>query len=114
MIEDDEDFFSTAWLEYFHRSDRCVQIEGVARAFDAKLTLRRSGRICVLNVGKAVLECREKIGVDIEIWLLGEADDPSHTGIFGYKDIETEPDTTEILARLVGIDDVYPVPQELL
>lgn len=110
MIEEDHDFLSTAWLEHFHGSDRFIQIDGVARALDAKLTLRSSGRICVLNVGKAVSECYKQAGVDIEVWLLGEIDDPSHTGIFGHKDIYAEPDPSEILSRLVKEEDVYCVP----
>ena len=86
----------------------------MAEAFDPKLTLRASGRICVLNVGKAIRKCQQQSGVDIEVWLLGETDDPSHTGVYGYKDSQSDPDPSDVLARLVKPKDVYCVPQDLL
>ena len=114
MIGDNHCFLSTAWLEHFHSTDKQMQRRGVAEALDAKLTLKASGRICVLNVGKAIRKCQQQSGVDIEVWLLGETDDPSHTGVCGYKDAQADPYPTEVLARLVKSKDVYCVPQDLL
>ena len=114
VIEDHHDFLSTAWLEYFHCTDGEIQMRGVAEAFDSKLTLRASGRICVLNVGEAVQECLQKSDVDIEVWLLGQTNDPSHTGICGYKNIQVDPDPAGVLARLVKPKDVFCVPEDLV
>lgn len=114
MILDHHDFFSTAWLEYFHYTDRQKQMRGVAEALAAKLTLKASGRMCALNVGKAIQACLQRSGVEIEVWLLGEVDDPSHTGIYGYKGVQADPDPTVILSRLVKSEDVFCVSQDLL
>ena len=114
MIADNHDFLSTAWLEHFHCIDRQIQMRGVAESLDAKLTLKGSGRIWVLNVGQAIQRCQQQSRVDIEVWLLGETDDPSHTGVYGYKDSQADPDPTDVLARLVKSKDVYCVPQDLL
>ena len=114
MIEGDHEYLSTAWLEYFHSTDRDVQMRGVAEALDAKLTLRPSGRIGVLNVGDAIQACQQQSRINIEVWLLGESDDPSHTGIYGYTDVQVDPDPPAVLSRLVKSQDVFCVPQDLV
>lgn len=114
MIEGDHEYLSTAWLEYFHSTDRDVQMRGVAEALDAKLTLRPSGRIGVLNVGEAIQTCQQQLRINIEVWLLGESDDPSHTGIYGYKDAQVDSDPPAVLSRLVKSQDVFSVPPDLI
>ena len=114
MIEGRHKYLSTAWLEHFHCTDKQIQMRGVAEALKVKLKLLASARICVLNVGKAIQSCQQLSGVDIEVWLLGEPDDPSHTGIYGHKDIEADPDPSAILSRLVKPADVFCVPADLL
>ncbi len=89
-------------------------MQGVAEALDAKLTLRPSGRIGVLNVGEAIQACQQQLRINIEIWLLGECDDPSHTGIYGYKDVQVDPDPSAVLSRLVKSQDVFCVPSDLI
>ena len=114
-MREDECYLSTAWMEYFHCTDKETQLREVAKAFGAKRTLRASGRICVLNVREAIQACQQRSGVDIEVWLLGDdPDDPSHTGIYGYKDIEANPDPTVVLSQLVKTEDVLCVPSDLL
>lgn len=114
MIEGDHEYLSTAWLEYFHSTDRDVQMRGVAEALDAKLTLRPSGRIGVLNVGEAIQACQQQSRVNIEVWLLDESDDPSHTGIYGYKDVQFNLDPPAVLSRLVKSQDIFRVPTDLI
>ncbi len=104
-----EAYLSANWLEYFHDSDRPVQIAGVRRALTAKgFQLRRAARFAVLNVGDAVAICRAGCpDANIRIVALGETRDPSHAGIYGV----APPNNIAIaalLAAAVAPDDVYP------
>ena len=110
-----EEYLSTNWLEYFHDSDRQSQIAGVrakpsvirqaiwqTKAF----AVSRTGVFAVLNVGAAVSACKMGRNLDVAIVALGEAHDPSHTGIFGYTEHDT--DIAALLAASVRLDEVHP------
>jgi len=102
-----EQYLSTNWLEFFHHSDRQSQIAGVQQALvDKGFRVRRTASFAVLNVGTSVASCRDTLSVTIQFVALGEAHDPSHTGVYGY----TAQDATvaALLATLVVPDEVYP------
>ena len=102
-----EPYLSTNWLEYFHDSDRQSQIAGVRQALaDKNFRVSRTGAFAVLNVGAAVSACKAGLNRQIEIIALGEAHDPSHTGIFGYT--EYDPDIAARLATSVNSNEIYP------
>ena len=73
-------------------------------------TVKRRDGIIVLKVGLAVDSCKTSLGIDLKFWVLGEADDPSHTGIFGYlKGHEAR--IAHTLAMSVEEGDVHLVEQ---
>ena len=45
--------------------------------------------------------------MDIRFIALGEVDDPSHTGVFGF--VEQNAKTAAVLAKLVDKSNVYPI-----
>ena len=95
-----EQFLSTNWLEYFHKSDRRVQISGVHAVLARKnFDIRVNGRFAVLNVGEA---SRQVQPVPLKFALLGQDNDPSHAGIFGYTsgDIDIASDLVESVHEL--------------
>ena len=107
LLRPGEPYLSTNWLEYFHDSDRQSQIAGVRQALaDKNFRVSRTGAFAVLNVGAAVSACKAGLNRQIEIIALGEAHDPSHTGIFGYT--EYDPDIATRLATSVNINEIYP------
>ena len=107
LLDDDELYVSTNWLEYFHPYDRPFQIDCVRQSLIAKhFTIRRSARFAVLNVGTAIAVCKDKLNLDIRFLTLGESHDPSHTGIFGLP--EGNEETAQVLARSVSPTEVYP------
>ena len=102
-----EEYLSTNWLEHFHDSDRQTQIAGVQRALAGKgFRVRRNAAFAVLNVGVATTVCKHDLNLDIQITTLGDAHDPSHSGIFGYTADDT--DVAALLARQVNPGEVYP------
>ena len=102
-----EEYLSTNWLEYFHDSHRQTQITGVRQALaDKNFRVSRTTSFAVLNVGAAVNACKAGLNLDIEIITLGEPHDPSHAGIFGYAEYNT--DVAALLAQSVNINEIYP------
>ncbi|MCE2499286.1 MAG: hypothetical protein J4G13_00280 [Dehalococcoidia bacterium] len=102
-----EKYLSTNWLEHFHDADRQAQIAGVRQALtDKGFRVRGNTAFAVLNVGTAIAVCKSDLDMDIQIATLGESHDPSHTGIFGYTEDDT--DVVAILARQVNHREVYP------
>ena len=100
-----ETYLSTNWLENFHASHRQTQIAGVLQALaDKGFRTSRTASFAVLNVGATVNGCKSGLNLDIQIIALGEAHDPSHAGIFGYTEHNT--DAAATLARQVG--EVHP------
>ena len=82
LLRPGERFLSTNWLEYFHESERDVQISGVRAALAGKnFNVNPNGRFAVLNVGATIRQVRD---AQLAFALLGQASDPSHAGIFGY------------------------------
>ena len=102
-----EEYLSTNWLEYFHDADRQSQIAGVRQALaDKGFRVSRSASFAVLNVGVAAAQCRNTLNLDIQFIALGEAHDPSHTGIFGYT--AQSATVAALLAASVDPNEVYP------
>ena len=107
LLRPGEEYLSTNWLEHFHDSDRQTQIAGVQQALtDKDFRVRRNAAFAVLNVGVATTVCKHDLNLDIQITTLGEAHDPSHSGIFGYTADDT--DVAGLLARQVNPGEVYP------
>ena len=95
-----EGFLSTNWLEYFHPSDRQFQVVAVRNALESKgFRVNRNGGFAILNVGTAVQRVYRDCNLLLNFRPLGQASDPSHTGIFGYSVDDT--DVAESLANLV-------------
>ena len=102
-----EEYLSTNWLEYFHDADRQSQIAGVQQALtDKGFQIRRTASFAVLNVGAAVVRCKDARDIAIQFVALGEAQDPSHTGIYGYTTENAA--VASLLATLVAPNEVYP------
>lgn len=95
-----EQFLSTNWLEYFHDSDRQVQVSGVRTVLaDKGFGISVNGRFAVLNVGIASQRIQR---LELRFVLLGQASDMSHTGIFGYtaSDIDIAGELAESVQEL--------------
>ena len=79
MLRPGEEYLSANWLEYFHQSDRTVQIAGVRRALVGKgFQLRRNARLAVLNAGTAAAAGHSALGITLRFVALDETTDPSH------------------------------------
>ena len=101
-----EEYLSTNWLEYFHGSDRDIQISGVKQALaDKSFRIGRSSRFAVLNVGVSVAACSDILNLNIQFIALGEAHDPSHTGIYGCADSVR---AAAVLAQSVNPNEIHP------
>ncbi len=88
LLRLDETFLSTNWLEYFHDSDRQIQVSGIRQALSDKgFRVSRNGGFAVLNVGDSI-NCVQRVA--LRFTLLGQARDPSHVGVFGYFPIDAD------------------------
>ena len=102
-----EEYLSTNWLEHFHESERRSQIEGVIGALAGKgFRVAGGGSFAVLGVGDATSACKGRLDLNVRFVVLGDAHDPSHTGIYGYG--ERNVSAAALLAALVGRDEVHP------
>lgn len=102
-----EEYLSTNWLEHFHGSSRQTQIAGVRQALaDKNFRVNRTSSFAILNIGAAVNACKTGLNLDITIIALGESHDPSHAGIFGYTEYNT--DAADLLAKSVSANEIYP------
>ena len=70
-----------------------------------QMAVKGSDLIAVLNVVRVVDVCRDEVGVAVRLATLGEVDDPSHTGIFGYTASNAK--TAETLSKIVASDEVH-------
>ena len=107
QLRDREEYLSTNWLEYFHSTDRDVQIADVRQTLlDKGRNVARSAYFAVLNVGVSIDRCRQTLNVEIRFINLGESGDPSHAGIYGLTE---QPDQVALaLAKSVSPAEVYP------
>ena len=107
ILREQETYLSTNWLEHFHPADRNVQLAGVRQTLrDKGFRMARSGHFVALNVGNAIARCRQELKVEIRFITLGDARDPSHTGIYGLAGNEEE--VALELAQAVNPAEVYP------
>jgi hypothetical protein len=82
----EQEHISVNWLEFLELPDRKSEIAEIRRVLAAKgLTLRRTGRFAVLQVGEVLDFVRTEApdSRDLQILHEPEPDDPSHSGIFG-------------------------------
>ena len=101
-----EEYLSTNWLEYFHDSDRDIQISGVRQALaDKGFRTGRNSYFATLNVGVSVAACGDILNLNIQFIALGEAHDPSHTGIYGCAGNVR---AAAVLAQSVNPNEIYP------
>ena len=106
LLRNDEPFLSTNWVEYFHPSDRGIQILAVRDSLIAKdRTVKPNDLFIVLNVGVATNSCKARLGLDLRFVTLGEPDDPSHTGIYGI--VSNLVNVASELAASVKPDEIY-------
>lgn len=108
LLRPREEYLSTNWLEYFHESERDVQLGNVRNLLSGKLALASNGRLAILNVAVAVALCQSKEQVHVRFFVLGDRDDPSHTGIYGYAERNKNARVAAVLASAVKPDEVYP------
>ena len=102
-----EEYLSIIWWEYFYDSHRQTQIAGVRQALaDKNFRVSRTASFAVLNVGAAVNACQTGLNLDVAITTLAQAHDPSHAGIFGYTEYDT--DTAAQLAASVNLNEIHP------
>ena len=107
MLRPGEEYLSTNWLEHFHATDRPAQLDGVRQALAGKgFRMSRAARFAVLNVGAAADMCRDLLDAPIRFIALGEPQDPSHTGIYGYTAHNTA--VAAALAGAVASNALHP------
>ena len=88
LLRQGETFLSTNWLEYFHDSDRHIQMFGIRQALSSKgFRVGRNGALAVLNVGYSISQVQQAA---LRFTLLDQARDPSHVGVFGYRPIDAD------------------------
>ena len=71
LLRPREEYLSTNWLEYFHESERDVQLGNVRNLLSVKLAIASNGRLAVLNAGVAVALCQGKEQVDVRFFHSG-------------------------------------------
>ena len=111
LLRPNEEYISTNWLEHFHPSHRPTQLAGVRQTLvDKGRDVRASASFAVVNVGASVTRCRDKLNVDLGFTVLGESNDPSHTGIYGILPLDDEVKelVSTLLAASVSPSEVYP------
>ena len=110
ILRGDEQYLSASWLEYFHQSDRGIQISGVRTALDSKnFSIHAKGAFAILNVGHSVYRVFSFLKVPLKFQVLGEVQDPSHTGIFGYGSasfVSNDNDVAQSLAA--SVQEIHP------
>ena len=107
MLREGEEYLSTNWLEPFHPADRDIQISGVRQTLlDKGRRVARSGHFIVLNVGASVALCQNRLNLAVQFISLGEAHDPSHTGIYGLTPNAAA--AARLLAQSISPAEVYP------
>lgn len=107
QIRPGEEYLSTNWLEYFHDYARLIQIVGARQALaDKGFRVSPSASFVALNVGDSITLCRQNLNVIIRFIVLGEAHDPSHTGIFGYAVQNNDAIATQ-LASSINSNEIY-------
>lgn len=83
MLRPNEEFLSVNWLEYFDLRDRQAQITQVRQVI--RLTLQATAKIAVLNIGGILDRVHRNSDRVLAVLHEPEQDDPSHSGIHGYR-----------------------------
>ena len=79
-----ETYLSVNWMEYFKAPSRTAAIECVRRVLRTRITVKRSGKLWVLNVGAAKEAARGAGNEMLCVEHQPEDGDLSHAGIGGY------------------------------
>ena len=109
LLREGESYLSTNWLEHFHESDRQAQLTGIRDALASKFTMDADGRFAILNVGHAIHRIMSWHGVQLRFQALGQAHDPSHTGIFGYGPATVDPKANDVARSLAAsVRELHP------
>lgn len=95
---------SVNWLEYF--TGDIDPIEQLRVVLDAKLTIKKTGRLVRLNVGDAKSAAHTAGCDSLDIEERPTEDDPSHAGIVGYT--HEDLDVATALRSLVREGHVWP------
>lgn len=113
LLRGGELFLSTNWLEHFHESDRRIQVSGMLSALASKnFNVSPNGTFAILNVGAASQGVRQFQSRRLLFQLLGQAHDPSHTGIFGYGSTNIDSKGNDIRQSLASsVQEAYPAIQ---
>ena len=109
LLREGEPYLSTNWLEHFHQSDRQAQLYGIRAALASKFKMEADGRFAILNVGYAIDRIMRLHSVPLRFRVLGQAHDPSHTGIFGYGSAIVDPKANDVARSLAGsVRELHP------
>ena len=84
LLRSGEEYLSVNWLEFLGLSNRSTEIEHIRGILRTKLTLARTGRIAVLNVGSVRQNVLDNTPDRRNLRLSHQPEDrdPSHSGIF--------------------------------
>ena len=103
-----EPFLSVNWLEFLNCQSRESEIEEIQKVYCAKLDVRPSAKIAVLNVGdvrnKVLTESQDRRNLEV-LHDPEEPVDPSHSGIYNLKQND-EIEIAELILETVR--DSYP------
>ena len=99
-LEDQRPFVSTNWLELLHPQDKTIQIKKAFHILGKKLKILPTDHLAVFNVQDAKSVCKAQ-GFSIDIKTTGETFDPSHTGIYGVE--QANSDIATLLANKVQL-----------
>ena len=81
FLKDKAEYVSVNWLEFLRLPTRIEEIAEVRRILMEKVTLRRTGRLAVLNVGRTKQKIRTESKQEIQVTHYPEPNDPSHSGL---------------------------------
>lgn len=95
-------------LQSFIVQDRQQAVDCIRSEVEKRLTIRKSGRFAVINVGQAKHEAQKR-GFPLRVVYTPEKGGPSHSSIFDLPDDhENEMRVATALMRLLTEDDIYP------
>lgn len=107
-FHDKKEFVSVNWMEYFSAIDSIDgQVQEVYKVVSQKLKVKTNGRFARLNVGK--VKGMSISDINIKISRFPEDSDPSHAGIYGYKDQNGEIEVG--LANMISDRDIFRIPK---
>jgi hypothetical protein len=100
MLRSDEEYLSVNWLEYLNCSSRDQEIKEIRNIYSEKLTVGKSAKIAIQNVGevreKVLTESPDKRNIEVlHTPIENDVNDPSHSGIYNLRQDD------ELIAELI-------------